>query len=138
MAGCRFSCRTPASRGLASLGCSILRTRPTTPQSVRCRECCWGGLDPTQILFEHKGVFGDSGKSQAQREDPSGFAESSFGAYRSDHAAGTLKASGGVLGGGQRNADRKVIGTLTACDLLKGSTNNQSISNGLLVIDEKD
>lgn len=58
-----------------------------------------GGLDPTKILFERKGLSGDSEQSQAQREDSPGFAESSFGAYRSDNAAGTLKASGGVLGG---------------------------------------
>ena len=59
-----------------------------------------GGLDPTKILFERKGLSGDSDKSQAQGESSPGFAESSFGAYRPDHAAGTLKASGGVLGGG--------------------------------------
>lgn len=58
------------------------------------------GIDPTKILFERKGVFGDLRKSQTQREESAGFAESSFGAYRQDHAAGTLKASGGVLGGG--------------------------------------
>ena len=58
-----------------------------------------GGLDPTKILFERKGLPGDSDKSQAQGESSPGFAESSFGAYRPDHAAGTLKASGGVLGG---------------------------------------
>lgn len=59
-----------------------------------------GGLDPTKILFERKGVLRDSAKSKTEREDSAGFAESSFGAYRADHAAGTLKASGGVLGGG--------------------------------------
>lgn len=59
-----------------------------------------GGIDPTKILFERKSVFGDLRKSQTQREESPGFAESGFGAYRQDHAAGTLKASGGVLGGG--------------------------------------
>lgn len=58
------------------------------------------GLDPTKILFERKSLPGNFGESQASRKDSAGFAESSFGTYREDHAAGTLKASGGVLGGG--------------------------------------
>lgn len=62
-----------------------------------------GGIDPTKILFERKGVFGDLRKSQTQREESPGFAESGFGAYRQDHAAGTLKASGGVLGGAAKH-----------------------------------
>lgn len=82
-------------------------------------------------------MFGNSSPSQTQREDFAGFAESSFGTYRKDHAAGTLKASGGVLGG-ERNANHKVIGTITASDLLKGCTNNQSVNNGILIINEKD
>lgn len=97
-----------------------------------------GGLDPTKILFERKGVSGNSKPSQAARKDATGFAEGSFGAYRDDGTAGTLKASGGVLGGGKRDANRQVVGTLTASDLLKGATNNQSLRNGLLVINEKD
>lgn len=71
-----------------------------------------GGLDPTKILFERKSLPGNFGEGQASRKDSAGFAESSFGAYRQDHAAGTLKASGGVLGGAakpslsnSRNAD---------------------------------
>lgn len=60
-----------------------------------------GGLDPTKILFERKGVSRDSAKSKTERKNPAGFAESSFGTYRKDTAAGTLKASGGVLGGGE-------------------------------------
>lgn len=59
-----------------------------------------GGLDPTKILFERKGLHRNSGEGKTQGESSAGFAESSFGAYREDHAAGTLKASGGVLGGG--------------------------------------
>ena len=59
-----------------------------------------GGIDPTKILFERKSLSGNSDTGKTQREDSAGFAESSFGAYRADHAAGTLKASGGVLGGG--------------------------------------
>lgn len=59
-----------------------------------------GGLDPTKILFERKSLPRDSSKGQTQGESSPGFAESSFGTFRSAHVAGTLKASGGVLGGG--------------------------------------
>ena len=59
-----------------------------------------GGIDPTKILFERKSLSGNSDQGETQRKDSASYAESSFGAYRADHAAGTLKASGGVLGGG--------------------------------------
>ena len=64
-----------------------------------------------------------------------GYREGSFGQFVESELAGTTKASGGVLGG-VRDLNNQVVGTLTACDLMKGSTNNQSISNGLLIVDE--
>ena len=64
-----------------------------------------------------------------------GYREGSFGQFVESELAGTTKASGGVIGG-VRNLNNQVVGTLTACDLMKGSTNNQSISNGLLIVDE--
>ena len=58
------------------------------------------------------------------------YRESSFGQFL-ENEIGTLKASGGVLGGGQRN----IVGTLSSSDLTKGQTNHQSISANLLVVE---
>lgn len=51
-----------------------------------------------------------------------------------DGKAGTIRANGGTLGGG---SETLIVGTLTASDLTKGCTSNQSVKNGLLIIDEK-
>ena len=64
------------------------------------------------------------------------FTQGSFGDYK--EGVGTVRASGGDNGGGERNPNCRVVGTLTACDLMKGSTNNQSITNGLLIVDENE
>lgn len=116
-------------------------------------------FDPSKILFEHKSLSGDSGKGQTQGESSPGFAESSFGAYRPDHAAGTLKASGGVLGGGSEtliienekikcfdishrsDVVRKCKGSSTLCARMGTGGNNVPIvlmDNGLGVGDEGD
>lgn len=58
------------------------------------------------------------------------YRESSFGQFL-ENEIGTLKASGGVLGGGQRN----IVGALTSSDLTKGQTNHQSIASNLLVVE---
>ena len=59
-----------------------------------------GGLDPAEILFERKSLSRDSSSSRKTRQGAAAFAEGSFGAFREDVTASTLKASGGVLGGG--------------------------------------
>lgn len=58
-----------------------------------------GGLDPAEILFERKSLPRDSSSSCKTRQGATAFIEGSFGAFREDVTAGTLKASGGVLGG---------------------------------------
>ena len=64
------------------------------------------GFDPSEVLFEFEGVRRDSPPSRSPREDTArgtqkGFAESSFGNFRPIVAdGGTLKQSGGNLGGG--------------------------------------
>lgn len=59
-----------------------------------------GGIDPTKVLFEPQGVYGDSPAGGNAGKGSSCFAESSFGAFRKCGPAGTLKASGGTLAGG--------------------------------------
>ena len=63
------------------------------------------------------------------------YAQSSFASYDESPTSGTVRAAGGDIGG-VRNLNNQIVGTLTACDLIKGSTNNQSISSGLLILDE--
>lgn len=71
-----------------------------------------GGIEPSKILFERSGLQGNSCESETQREDstrstPNGssrdcstFREGSFGNFVDDNKGGTVKAVGGVLGGG--------------------------------------
>lgn len=93
-----------------------------------------GGFDPSKVLFEFKGLSGDFEPCEQEGQGSAAFTQGSFGNYR--QGVGTVKASGGDIGGGERNPNCRVVGTLTACDLMKGSTNNQSITNGLLIVDE--
>lgn len=58
------------------------------------------GRSVAEILIEQKGVRGDIKESRATRERVTGFIETSFAQYRQSAQAGTLKASGGGLGGG--------------------------------------
>ena len=91
-------------------------------------------FDPTKVLFERKGLSGNSESSRTKGETTTSFAESSFGTFRSDTTAGTVKASGGVLGGGSETliaSGSKVASTLTACDLVK-QFNNQALANFIL------
>ena len=59
-----------------------------------------GGLDPAEILFERTSLPRNSSSSCKTRQGATAFIEGSFGAFREDVTAGTLKASGGNLGGG--------------------------------------
>ena len=94
-----------------------------------------GGIDPAKVLFERQGLPGNSSTGDVPRETASAFAQSSFGAYRdASHAAGTLKASGGDLGGGSESL---IIGTLTARDAEKQFANNQAVDSGMLIVCKK-
>jgi len=52
------------------------------------------------VLFERHSLSGNSAPSREKRERTSSFFESSLAQYRESNVGGTLKASGGVLGGG--------------------------------------
>lgn len=59
------------------------------------------GFNPAKVLFERPSLHGDSCESTEKRKVTTAYAESSFGTFRqTDDQAGTLKASGGVIGGG--------------------------------------
>ena len=59
------------------------------------------GFDPSEVLFERPSLHGNSAPRRTAGQGASSYTESSFGAFRgSDGLSGTLKASGGVLGGG--------------------------------------
>ena len=58
-------------------------------------------FDPSKVLFERPSLRGDSCESTEEREAVASFVEGGFGTFRqTDDQAGTLKASGGVIGGG--------------------------------------
>lgn len=74
-------------------------------------------FDPSKVLFERPGLFGDSCESTEKRKDTASFIESSFGAFReTDDQAGTLKASGGVIGGG---SETLIIDISHSCDVIR-------------------
>ena len=94
------------------------------------------GFDPSEILFEFEGVRRDSPPSRSPREDTArgtqkGFAESSFGNFRPTVTdGGTLKQSGGNLGGG---SETLIVGTLdTQCGYEKAAF--QSVMSGHIVV----
>ena len=94
------------------------------------------GFDPCQVLFERTSLSGNPQPSRAQGQAAATFAEGSFGTFRTSGVASTCKASGGCLGGGLRTLLSETVGTLTACDLAKGSTNNRAVQSGLLIVDK--
>ena len=53
-----------------------------------------------KVLFESESLSWNIKKSREKREAITGYVESSFGQYREDGIAGTLKRSGGVAAGG--------------------------------------
>ena len=56
--------------------------------------------DPAAILFERTGETGHPAAGGAAEQNPTAYVESSFGTFAERSAAGTVKASGGGIGGG--------------------------------------
>lgn len=59
-----------------------------------------GSADPAAILFERAGEAGHPAAGGAAKQNPAAYVESSFGAFAERSTAGTVKASGGGIGGG--------------------------------------
>ena len=78
-------------------------------------------VDPAEILFERKGVCGDSEKGGSQRQDAAAFTLGGFAQYR--EGVGTLKAQGGDLGGGSETivVEPSVYDMTHACDVIRES-----------------
>ena len=55
---------------------------------------------PAAVLFERNSLRRDTAPSRASGKEPTAFFESSLAQYKPGDIGGTLKASGGVLGGG--------------------------------------
>ena len=56
--------------------------------------------NPAEILFERAGETGHPAAGGAAEQNPAAYVESSFGAFAERSTAGTVKASGGGIGGG--------------------------------------
>ena len=74
-------------------------------------------IDCAKILFEPKGVLGDTSLGKSKKEETAAFIESSFGTFRASKCGGTVKASGGGLGGGSETL--VVHGTQDPCTSTK-------------------
>lgn len=76
-------------------------------------------FDPAKVLFERPCVYGHSCEGTEKRKDTASFIESSFGAFReTDDQAGTLKASGGVIGVGG-GSETLIIDISHSCDVIR-------------------
>ena len=74
-------------------------------------------IDCAKILFEQKSVLGDTSPGEGKKEETAAFIESSFGTFRASECGGTVKASGGGLGGGSETL--VVHGTQDPCTSTK-------------------
>ena len=98
-----------------------------------------GDWRPTaEVLFESESLQRDIKPSRKEEQDPPGFIETGFGAYRQSTVGGTTKASGGVLSGGSETfVVKEVVNALnTECG---GSRLNHqtAVSGHLLHVAEK-
>ena len=59
-----------------------------------------GDIDPAEILFERQGKSRGVTPSESEKQDAAGFVEAGFGDFKQRNQAGTLKRTGGAIGGG--------------------------------------
>ena len=59
-----------------------------------------GDIDPAEILFERQGKSRGVTPSESEKQDAAGFVEAGFGDFKQRNQAGTLKRTGGTIGGG--------------------------------------
>jgi DNA (cytosine-5)-methyltransferase 1 len=81
--------------------------------------CSSGWELASKVLFESESLRRDTPPSRETREEPSSFFESSLAQYRQAPVGGTLKASGGVLGGGSETFLTEVFETHPADSRVK-------------------
>ena len=81
--------------------------------------CSSGWELASKVLFESESLRGNTPPSRETREEPASFFESSLAQYRQAPVGGTLKASGGVLGGGSETFLTEVFETHPADSRVK-------------------
>ena len=81
-----------------------------------------GSLRPAEILFERQGETGHPAALADAGQNPAAYVESSFGTFAERNAAGTVKASGGGIGGGSE--------TLIVTHCIAGNTIERQPENG--------
>lgn len=81
-----------------------------------------GSIDPAAILFERQGETGHPAALADAGQNPAAYVESSFGTFAERNAAGTVKASGGGIGGGSE--------TLIVAHCIAGNTIERQPENG--------
>lgn len=81
-----------------------------------------GNVDPAAILFERQGKAGHPAAGADAGQNPAAYVESSFGTFAERNAAGTVKASGGGIGGGSE--------TLIVAHCIAGNTIERQPENG--------
>ena len=59
-----------------------------------------GDVDPAEILFERQGESRGVAPSGSKKQNVAGFVEAGFGDFKRRNQAGTLKRTGGAIGGG--------------------------------------
>ena len=92
--------------------------------------------DPAAILFERTGETGHPAAGGAAEQNPTAYVESSFGTFAERSAAGTVKASGGGIGGGSEtliivHGRQDPCVSPTAYTLT--ATDRHTVSNGLYI-----
>ena len=100
--------------------------------------CLGDWISASKVLFESESVFGNPPKSRSKGKTTSSFTSSSFGGYSG--GIGTIRASGGDLGGGSEtlitgrypNDLQKTVGALCA-DTHSGAYSGQDAYTGRLV-----
>jgi DNA (cytosine-5)-methyltransferase 1 len=94
-----------------------------------------GAIDPAAVLFERQGLRGNTAPSRQTGQGSAVFTKGSIGGYR--EGVGTLRASGGDLGGGsenlvaaEKNWPAQVAPTLNAAFGSKQGLEDQHALNG--------
>lgn len=59
----------------------------------------FGNISPAEILFERQGESRGVTPSESEKQDVAGFVEAGFGDYKRRNQSGTLKRTGGAIGG---------------------------------------
>jgi DNA (cytosine-5)-methyltransferase 1 len=101
--------------------------------------CLGDGISPAKVLFEPESLLGNNTKSKSKKQSAPAFTSSSFGGY--SDGVGTIRASGGDLGGGSETLVAHSVPTKVrhdpTIDTLICTPNGQHTMGSLLARDYK-